>query len=105
MIDDDRDRRNEIQFPAPGAELPDWEEAQARESPQAFTTGAPDLDKLATALFANDEAAISRLSAQIERSPQVQSFEQWGRDLFAAQQREELQQQEMARQHGPVMRV
>ncbi|AOD15286.1 hypothetical protein VB151_18395 [Xanthomonas fragariae] len=78
---------------------------QARENPQAFTTGDPDLDKLAAALFANDEAAISRVSAQIEQSPQVQSFEQWGRDLVAAQQREELQQQEMARQQGPVMRM
>lgn len=105
MIDDDRDHRNDIQFPAPGTELPNWEEVQARENPQAFTTGDPDLDKLAAALFANDEAAISRVSAQIEQSPQVQSFEQWGRDLVAAQQREELQQQEMARQQGPVMRM
>ena len=47
MIDDDRDHRNDIQFPAPGAELPNWEEVQARENPQAFTTGDPDLDKLA----------------------------------------------------------
>ncbi|MDO7938333.1 hypothetical protein Q6A26_19090 [Xanthomonas euvesicatoria pv. eucalypti] len=106
MIDDDRDHRNDIQFPAPGAELPTWEEVQARENPQAFTTGDPDLDKLAAALFSNDEAAISRISAQIEQSPQVQSFEQWGRDLVAAQQREELQQQEMAQQmQGPVMRM
>lgn len=103
MINDDRDHRSDIQFPAPGAELPSWEAVQARENPQAFTTGDPDLDKLATALFANDEAEISRVSAQIEQSPQVQSFEQWGRDLVAAQQREELQQQEMARQQGPVM--
>ncbi|WP_244953517.1 hypothetical protein WCN79_11940 [Xanthomonas axonopodis pv. vasculorum] len=105
MIEDDRDHRNDIQFPAPGADLPNWEEVQARENPQAFTTGDRDLDKLAAALFANDEAAISRVSAQIEQSPQMQSFEQWGRDLVAAQQREELQQQEMARQQGPVMRM
>ncbi|AOL21726.1 hypothetical protein MOU_12648 [Xanthomonas citri pv. malvacearum str. GSPB1386] len=78
---------------------------QARENRQAFTTGDPDLDRLAAALFSNDEAAISRVSAQIEQSPQVQAFEQWGRDLVAAQQREELQQQEMARQQGPVMRM
>lgn len=106
MIDDDRDRRNDTQFPGPGTELPDWDEVQARENPQAFTTGDPDLDKLAAALFANDEAAISRMSAQIEQSPQVQSFEQWGRDLVATHQREELQQQEMARQmQGPLMRM
>ncbi|PPV05699.1 hypothetical protein XavaCFBP5823_20635 [Xanthomonas axonopodis pv. vasculorum] len=60
---------------------------------------------MATALFANDEAAISRASAQIAQSPQVQSFEQLGRDLVAAQQREELQQQEMARQQSPQMRM
>ncbi|MFZ5655866.1 MAG: hypothetical protein ACOY37_02175 [Pseudomonadota bacterium] len=105
VIDDDRDHHNDIRFPAPGAKLPNWEEVQARETPQAFTTGDPDLDKLAAALFDNDEAAISRVSAQIGQSPQVQSFEQWGRDLVAAQQREELQQQEMARQQGPVVRM
>ncbi|WP_237561520.1 hypothetical protein [Frateuria defendens] len=82
----------------------DTQEERQQER-QAFGTGDPDLDRLAAALFANDEAAISRVSAQIEQSPQVQSFEQWGRDLVAAQQREELQQQEMARQQGPVMRM
>lgn len=105
MIEEDRPRGNDIQFPAPGTDLPTWEEMQARENRQAFTTGDPDLDRLAAALFSNDEAAISRVSAQIEQSPQVQAFEQWGRDLVAAQQREELQQQEMARQQGPVMRM
>lgn len=79
---------------------------QRQNDPQAFTTGDPDLDRLAAALFTDDEASISRVSAQIGQSPQVQSFEQWGRELVAAQQREELQQQEMARQvQGPVMRM
>ncbi|WP_236621749.1 hypothetical protein [Luteimonas huabeiensis] len=89
MIGDDRHRNDE---------------ALPRENPTAFTTGDPDLDKLAAALFADDEAAISRVSAQIEQSPQVQSFEQWGRGLVAAQQREELQQ-EPAPQQGPAMRM
>jgi len=73
----------------------------------AFTTGDAHLDRLAAGLFANDETAISRASTEIEQSPQVQAFEQSGRDLVAAQQREELQQQEKARQtqQGPVMRL
>ncbi|WP_235429744.1 hypothetical protein [Xanthomonas sp. GPE 39] len=99
--------RNELEFLENIKHRPPRQtEVQDRENPQAFTTGDPDLDKLAAAMFANDEAAISCVSAQIEQSPQMQSFEQWGRDLVAAQQREELQKQEMARQmQGPVMRM
>lgn len=95
-------QRSDIQPHAPGVELPDREEARTGD-PQAFTTGDPDLDMLAAALFANDETEISRVSAQIEQSPEVQSFEQWGRDLVAAQQREELQHQEMVRQQDPTL--
>lgn len=62
----------------------------------AFTTGDPDLDRLAAALYANDEAAISRVSAHIEKSPQVQSLERWGRDLVAAPQQEMTRQQSSA---------
>ena len=73
---------------------------------QAFSTGDPDLDRLAAALFANDEKAFSQACGQIEKSPQVQQLEQWGRELAATQQRDELQQQEMARQtQGPAMRL
>lgn len=73
---------------------------------QAFSTGDPDLDRLAATLFANDEKAFSQACRQIEKSPQVQQFEQWGRELAATQQRDELQQQEMARQtQGPAMRL
>lgn len=85
---------------------PDDHEADRSGDTQAFATGDPDLDRLAAALFANDEAAISHASAQIGQSPQVQAFEQWGRELVATQQRDELQQQELARQiQGPVMRL
>lgn len=73
------------------------------QEPRAFTTGDPDLDTLAAALRANDEAAISRVSAHIQQSPQIQSLERWGRDLAVAQQREEIQQQEMSRQQSSVM--
>jgi GH24 family phage-related lysozyme (muramidase) len=105
MIEHNRPPNNETQFGVPpGIESPHREDGSSDDM-QAFTTGDPDLDRLAAALFSNDEAAISRVSAQIEQSPQVQAFEQWGRDLVAAQQREELQQQEMARQQGPMMRM
>ncbi|PPU92806.1 hypothetical protein XalbCFBP2523_09435 [Xanthomonas albilineans] len=73
---------------------------------QAFGTGDHDLDRLAASLLANDDAEVSRVSAQIEQSPQVQAYAQLGRDLVAAQQREELQQQETARQiQGPIMKM
>lgn len=104
-IDDARDRRNEVQFPDPGAKQPNTDQMQAIGNPKAFTTGDPDLDMLAMAIYANDEATISHISAKIELSPQVQSFEQQGRDLVAIQEREELQQQEISRQQGPVTRM
>lgn len=94
---------DELHRAEPGRADPDM--PGGGEQPQAFTTGDPDLDELAAAVFADDETAISRVSAQIEQSPQVQFFEQWGRDLAAAQQREELEQQEMARQQGPAIRM
>ena len=94
--------------PRPRAEPERPGEPAGREDRRTgFTTGDRDLDRLAAALFADDDAAVSRVSAQIGQSPQVQAFEQSGRDLVAAQQREELQQQEKARQtqQGPVMRL
>lgn len=78
---------------------------ERQQERQAFGTGDPDLDRLAAALFASDEVAISRLSEQIAQSIQVQTYEHWGRDLVAAQQREEFQQQEVARQQGHLMRI
>lgn len=69
---------------------------------QAFSTGDPDLDRLAAALAADDETAISHASSYVAQSPQVQAFEQWGRELVATQQREEIQQRDAARQmQGP----
>jgi putative chitinase len=85
---------------------PNDQQADRSGNAQAFSTGDPDLDRLAAALFANDEAAISHISAQIERSPQVQAFEHVGRELATAQERDELQHQEMAqRMQGHVMRI
>ncbi|HLM54437.1 MAG TPA: hemolysin [Pseudoxanthomonas sp.] len=94
--------------PRPRAEPQRPGEPAGREDRRTgSTTGDHDLDRLAAALFADDDAVVSRVSAQIGQLPQVQAFEQSGRDLVAAQQREELQQQEKARQtqQGPVMRL
>ncbi|PPT92254.1 hypothetical protein XthCFBP4691_04545 [Xanthomonas theicola] len=75
-----------------------------QQGKQAFSTGDPDLDRLAAALAADDDDAFSKVCDQIEQSPQVQAYEQWGRELAAFEQRQELQQQEVARQvQGPVM--
>jgi hypothetical protein len=65
--------------------------AQKNTIQSEFSTGDPDLDRLAAGLFSNDEAAISRASAQIAQSPQVQAMVQQGRDILAAQQMEEQQ--------------
>ncbi|AOD16473.1 hypothetical protein BER93_02815 [Xanthomonas fragariae] len=71
---------------------------------QAFRNGDADLDRLAAAIFSDDEAAISQANAHIQQSSPVQAYEQLGRDLVAFEQRQELQQQELARQvQGPVM--
>jgi hypothetical protein len=70
----------------------------AQQGTQAFSTGDPDLDRLAAALFSGNEAAISQANARIEQSPQVQGMIQQGHDILAAQQREEHQQQEAMKQ-------
>lgn len=70
----------------------------------ALATGDPDLDRLAAALLADDDTAISRVNAQIEQSQLVKAHEHWGRDLVAFEQSQELQQQEATRQAlGPGM--
>ncbi len=84
----------------------DHPQREGQHERQAFATGDHDLDRLAAALFADDDAEISRVCGQIEQSPHVQAHAQLGRDLVAAQQPEELQQQEMARQiQGPIMKM
>jgi hypothetical protein len=71
---------------------------------QKFSTGDPDLDRLAAAVFSGNEAAISQANARIEQSPQVQGMIQQGHDILAAQQREEQQQQEAMKQNqGPSL--
>ena len=95
-----------VMQPQVNPQRPDDQEAGRLRDARAFSTGDPDLDRLAAALFANDEAAISHVSAQIEESPQVQQFEQWGRERVAAQEEEGFQRQDMARQtQGPAMRL
>ncbi|MDO5691428.1 MAG: hypothetical protein Q4G70_02970 [Pseudomonadota bacterium] len=75
-----------------------------QQGKQVFTTGDPELDKLAAAVFADDNAAFDQAVAHISQSPEVRAFEQWGHELAVAQQKEELQRQEVAQQ-GLVMKM
>ncbi len=81
--------------------LPDSSQQEPASDPQAQkqpagtpfgSTGDPDLDRLAAALYADDDAAISQAAAQIARSETVQAFERWGHDLLAWQEQQERQQ-------------
>lgn len=45
----------------------------------------PQLDRLADALYADDEEAISRIAAEIEQSPDVQAMIQEGHKMLAEQ--------------------
>ena len=66
--------------------------AQPQSDTRSFSTGDPDLDRLAAALYADDDAAISQAAAQIARSETVQGFERWGHELLAWEQQRERQQ-------------
>lgn len=63
-----------------------------QRSPRTGSTGDPQLDRLADALYADDEARISRVCAEIERSPDVQALIAQGRETLAIQERERDQQ-------------
>jgi hypothetical protein len=74
-------------------------------NPGFSSTGDPELDRLAAAFARDDDVAISQVSAQIARSPSVQAMAQQGRDLLAAQQLEEQQQEALReRQDSPLSR-
>ena len=81
--------------------LPDSSQQEPASDPQAQmlpggtpfgSTGDPDLDRLAAALYADDDAAISQAAAQIARSETVQAFERWSHDLLSWQAQQERQQ-------------
>ena len=81
--------------------LPDSSQQEPASDPQAQkqpagtpfgSTGDPDLDRLAAALYADDDAAISQAAAQIARSETVQAFERWGHDLLSWHEQQERQQ-------------
>lgn len=79
------------------------EELESPVNRRTGSTGDPQLDRLADALYADDEAEISRVCTEIEKSPDVQAMIQQGHEMLATQERER-QQQEMARQNqGPVL--
>jgi hypothetical protein len=95
---------NDLEQSAPGIPSNREPSAQQNSSQSGFSTGDPDLDRLAAALSPNDESAISQVSAQIAQSPSVQAMAQQGRDLLTAQQVEEQRQEEMMRQsQGPSL--
>ncbi|WP_160170700.1 peptidoglycan-binding protein [Luteimonas huabeiensis] len=60
--------------------------------------GDPQLDRLAAALDTDDDVAISRVCAEIERSPQVRGRIEEGHEFLAAEQGLARQQQDAARQ-------
>ena len=66
--------------------------AQPQLDTQSSSTGDPDLDRLAAALYAGDDAALSQAATRIAQSEPVQAFERWGHDLLAWQQQQDRQQ-------------
>ncbi len=64
----------------------------AQPTQTAFSTGDPELDKLAAATFANDEAGLSQAAAQIAQSQQVQALAAEGHRQLANQQQEQARQ-------------
>lgn len=84
-------------------DLPEQLEAPVNQrSRRTGSTGDPQLDRLADALYADNEVEISRICAEIEKSSDVQATIQNGHERLEAQEREG-QQQEMAKQNqGPM---
>lgn len=91
MIEDDRPRTNEIQFGAPAERESDVQNLPDNDT-QSSSTGDPDLDRLAAALYAGDDAALSQAATRIAQSDSMQAFERWGHDLLAWQQQQDRQQ-------------
>lgn len=85
------------------ASPPDLQPPQAPSRPAATSgvrrasTGDPDLDRLAAAMGTHDDAAICRAIAVFADSPQLQSLMQQGRELLAAEQKEQREALEPAR--------
>lgn len=92
MIEDDRPRNNDIHFGAPVDREHDVQNLPGHD-PQSSSTGDPDLDRLAAALYAGDDAAITQAATQIAQSDSMQAFARWGHDLLAWQQQQDRQQE------------
>lgn len=75
----------------------------AEHDPQAFSIGDPQLDRLAAALFADDEEAISRIAAEVEQSPEVQAMIQEGHRMLAEQERQQEQERQAHQHQGPAL--
>lgn len=112
----ERDAKREVAAPAlPGPDRDPEAVPVAgfdrRPQERLLSTGDPDLDRLAAALYANDDEAFDRAVFQIGQSEEVQAMLQWGRDQVAAEERQLLQQvqqreqqEALEQQHAPVMR-
>ena len=74
----------------------DSSDAGHKGARQASSTGNPQLDRLAAALLADDNAAISRMAGEIAQFPEMKAFVAKGHDLLVA---EENRQHEM-KQHN-----
>jgi hypothetical protein len=97
--------RHNVLGPAVPDESPHEPEQDPAPRPQkARSTGAPDLDQLAAALEAKDDAAISLALERISQSAEVQAFKQWGRAQVAAEQRQEPVAQDTIATEAPPMR-
>lgn len=65
--------------------------------------GDSQLDQLASALHADDDVAISRICADIARSPGVEALIGQGREALATQEAKEHRSQAPQQMHAPVM--
>ncbi|MGY1531269.1 peptidoglycan-binding protein [Luteimonas sp. A649] len=82
----------------------DMEPAINQRRAQAFPSCDPQLDRLMTALRVDDDGAISRVCAEIARSPDMQALLAQGRETLTAEQASERRQPEMVRDvQAPVL--
>lgn len=70
--------------------------------PLGQSTGDPDLDRLAIALFAGDDRAANRVIAQIAEFEHIRTFESSGREFLAERSSQDAHQQET--RHEPQAR-
>ncbi|KAB8198666.1 peptidoglycan DD-metalloendopeptidase family protein [Lysobacter maris] len=81
--------------------LPDPLEPPVNQrGPRTGNLGDPQLDRLAEALLTDDDAALSRIAAEIERSPEVQAMVRQGHQALAEQERQQEQERQAQQQQS-----